>query len=114
MKQAGGYTPAVSRTLSVGENTGVVLTPKSRTKMLTKKCLERDGYRCVISGRLDLEEASRRYPDFRLAPAWDREHTPEYLVGAHIIPHALGSASANANVREIEALLCFSFGFITN
>lgn len=62
-----------------------------RLRSLRNTCLARDGYRCVISGHLDLEVHNRRSRRRRVAPPGDFGVQTQ---AAHIIPHALNSVHA--------------------
>lgn len=75
---------------------------QNRPPQLRQKCLERDGHRCVVTGKFDRPTALERHA---AAVAWtDDDGNPlptneddfATLQVAHIIPHALGWGESTA------------------
>ncbi len=94
---AGGHTPALSESLTVGGDDSHLLTPNDRPAKFCHDVLVRDQHRCIMTGTLNRYEWRRRYREQpHLAIGIERE--PERLDAAHIIAHALGTRTSDENV----------------
>lgn len=91
MKAGGGKTPTISphprleMEDSIDQILSHDLTPLSRDPSLRTHCLERDGYRCVVSGNWDVTYFQENKHKFPADTIWTD------LECAHILPFALGS-----------------------
>ena len=92
----GGETPASSRAESpLPLDAGQQATPnKSRKKSVKTQCLERDSYKCVISGTHDRSRLSSEFKgrETEIPEDWVAAH----LEVAHICAFSLGQSSTDA------------------
>lgn len=92
-------------------------TSQNRPSNLRRDCLKRDGNRCVVSGKFNLDELAKRwagqYQDDDGNSLLQNGTEFEVLQVAHIIPHALGWAvnSDNNSVR-LQSMHCTYMGFL--
>jgi hypothetical protein len=96
-----GQTPQPSPSAPQTQHRTEVLITNRRAGDLRKKCLERDGHRCVISVKFHMQEAEARQD--RHGEAIDDDGQPVYppgggpgvggLEACHIIPLALSEGN---------------------
>ncbi len=104
VKAAGGRTPSVNQSFSSGmAHAANQATIESRVKALKGDCLERDGYRCAVSGVYDFDS---------IVSGLVKEPAPEEAGiancdGAHIIPHAMGTGSIDRPNFEVTSIFVY-------
>jgi hypothetical protein len=72
-------------------------TTERREREFRAQCLERDGYRCAISGAYDLKSIDQKL----IKPPSSKTPKLDSCDAAHIIPHAMGSGNSSNRGFEV-------------